>query len=178
MHQKFIFTGTPGVGKTTTIAAISEIPPISTEMATTDNLSEIKEKTTVALDYGQMTLEDGQVIGLYGTPGQQRFSFMWEIIVQGGLGLIILIDNSRADPLADLKLYLDNFAGFISETAVVIGITRANETMAPELDDYIEFLVQHGNVYPVFEVDIRQRDDVLILMDALLSCLEYDDRED
>jgi signal recognition particle receptor subunit beta len=175
MDPKFIFTGTPGVGKTTAIAAISEIPLIGTDMTTTDELSAIKGTTTVALDYGQVTLEDGQVIRLYGTPGQQRFDFMWRIIVQGGLGLIILVDNSRDNPLVDLGIYLDNFADFIAETAVVIGVTRTNKATIPGLDEYIDFLLQRGQVHPVFEVDIRQRDDVLILLDALLSCLEYGD---
>ena len=83
------------------------------------------------MDYGQITLEDGQVIRLYGTPGQQRFEFMWRIIEQGGLGLIILVDNSSENPLADLAIYLDSFADFIAATAVVIGVTRLNETAVP-----------------------------------------------
>ena len=174
MDPKFIFTGPPGVGKTTAIATVSEIPLIGTDMQTTDQLSEIKKTTTVALDYGQITLEDGQVIRLYGTPGQERFEFMWRIIVKGGLGLIILIDNSRDDPLADLEIYLNNFSDFIASTAAVIGVTRMNEANTSELDSYIEFLMRRGEIHPIFEVDIRQQDDVLILLDALLSCLEFE----
>lgn len=121
---KFIFTGTPGAGKTTAISAISDFPPVSTDAFATDELSDIKEQTTVAMDFGELTLESGERIGLYGTPGQDRFRHMWEILIRGGLGLIILIDNSRPDPLFDLKIYLDNFRQFILETGAVIGITR------------------------------------------------------
>ena len=171
-HLKLIFSGPPGVGKTTAIETISETPLIRTEMLTTDALAEVKQTTTVAMDYGEITLEDGQKLRLYGTPGQERFRFMWDILTQGGLGLLILIDNSRPDPLADLAMYLDSFADFISSTAVVIGVTRSVQPPQLTLDDYGEFLARRGAVFPLFEVDIRRQEDVLLLLDALLLCLE------
>ena len=82
------------------------------------------------MDYGEITLDDGQKLRLYGTPGQERFRFMWDIITAGGLGLVLLLDGSRPDPLADMTTYLDNFADFIESTAVVIGVTRG--TAAPQ----------------------------------------------
>lgn len=170
-QPKFIFTGTPGVGKTTAIEAISEIPLIKTDVPTTDELAERKAMTTVAMDYGEFSLEDGYKIRLYGTPGQKRFEFMWRILIDGGLGLIILIDSERPDPLADLAMYLDDFGDFIADTAAVIGITRLGSA-GPELDAYIELLGERGQIHPVFEVDIRRQEDVLLLIDALLSCLE------
>lgn len=72
--DKIIFTGPMGAGKTTAIAAISEIPPISTEVRCTDEAQALKETTTVAMDYGYFTLEDSSRIHLYGTPGQERFN--------------------------------------------------------------------------------------------------------
>lgn len=169
---KFIFTGPPNAGKTTAIAAISEFPPVATDVFATDSLASVKEKTTVAMDFGQITLENGQKIGLYGTPGQQRFKFMWEILVQGGLGLIILIDNKRPDPLGDLAIYLDNFAEFINKTDAVIGITSMDVKDTPTLDDYFDFLNKRGQIFPLFSIDARQKDDVLFLLNALLTCLE------
>ena len=171
-QPKFIFTGTPGVGKTTAIEAVSEIPIITTDVPTTDALAERKAMTTVAMDYGEFTLDDGQKIRLYGTPGQKRFEFMWRILIQGGLGLIILVDNDRPDPLADLSMYLDDFSDFIADTAAVIGITRLTEQASPSLDDYVDLMCQKGQLHPVFDVDIRRKEDVLLLLDALLSCLE------
>lgn len=170
---KLIFTGTPGAGKTTAIGAISEIPPVTTDMATTDELAAQKAETTVAMDFGEITLGDGQKVHLYGTPGQQRFQFMWEIIVRGGLGLILLLDNTRDDPIADMDMYLDNFAGFIRETGAVIGVTRTDLSTTPSLDDYYERLEARGEMYPVFDADVRKSDDVLMLLDALISTLEY-----
>ncbi len=146
---KFIFTGPPGAGKTTAIAAISEFPPVSTDVLSTDDLAKTKEKTTVAMDFGQITLDNGLKIGLYGTPGQERFRFMWEILVQGGLGLIVLIDNRRPDPLKDLEIYLDNFSEFIDKTDAVIGITCSDvkETQRSYRDKSLNPSVGLGDGY-------------------------------
>ena len=169
---KFIFTGPPGAGKTTAIAAISEFPPVSTDVFSTDGLAAVKEKTTVAMDFGQITLDNGQKIGLYGTPGQQRFKFMWDILVQGGLGLIVLIDNRRPDPLKDLGIYLDNFDDFIKSTDAVIGITSTDIKDTPTVEDFQDYLQGRNQVFPVFAVDARNKDDVLFLLNTLLTCLE------
>lgn len=169
---KFIFTGPPGAGKTTAIATISEFPPISTDVFSTDGLSKLKETTTVAMDFGQFTLENGQKIGLYGTPGQRRFKFMWDILVQGGLGLVILVDNRRPEPFKDLAIYLDNFADFIKETDVVIGVTCMDLKDTPSIDEYQEFLQDRDQIYPIFPIDARSKEDVLFLLNTLLTCLE------
>lgn len=169
---KFIFTGTPGAGKTTAIQAVSDVPTISTELPTTDELSLIKEETTVAMDFGQISLEDGVKVNLYGTPGQERFRFMWDILIQGGLGLIILVDNSRPTPLQDLDIYLDNFENFINETGAVVGVTRYQDCARPSLDDYQTYLEHRGLNLPVLDADVRKKDDVLLLMDMLFSILE------
>ena len=80
---KLLVSGPPGAGKTTAIYALSEIPPICTEVLATDELTLEKEETTVGMDYGQITLGEGEVIAVYGTPGQPRFSFMWQILLEG-----------------------------------------------------------------------------------------------
>ena len=169
---KFIFTGTPGAGKTTAIAAISDFPPVSTDAFATDDLMDVKEHTTVAMDFGELTLESGERIGLYGTPGQERFRHMWEILIKGGLGLIILVDSSRPNPLADLKIYLDNFRQFINQTGAVIGITRADIDTRVGLQDYQELLGKEGFVLPIFEADARSKEDVLLLLDMLMAVVE------
>ena len=169
---KFIFTGTPGAGKTTAIAAISDFPPVSTDAFVTDELIEVKEGTTVAMDFGELTLDSGERIGLYGTPGQERFRHMWEILINGGLGLIILVDNSRPDPIADLRMYLDNFKQFILDTGAVIGITRSDLNPKIGLQNYQDFLEKEGWVLPIFEADARSKDDVLLLLDMLMATVE------
>ncbi len=169
---KFIFTGPPGVGKSTAISTVSEFPPVVTDVLATDELSDIKEQTTAALDFGEITLEDGEKVRLYGTPGQGRFSFMWEILIEGGLGLVILIDNSRADPLADLDIYLENFSEFIRDTGAVIGVTRMASHPQPDLDAFAAHLERQGLALPVLEVDIRRAEDVVQLLDVLMMTCE------
>lgn len=169
---KFIFTGTPGAGKTTAISSLSDYPPVSTDMMTTDELHDIKAETTVAMDFGEFTLENGEKVFLYGTPGQERFRYMWEILVKGGLGLIVLIDNTRPDPRSDLKMYLENFREFIEQTGAVIAITRTDLSSEPSIEEYQETLSEMNFVLPIMQADPRHKDDVLMLLDMLMSVVE------
>jgi signal recognition particle receptor subunit beta len=126
-QYKIIFTGPVGVGKTTAIQSISDVPPIKTDAAAGDMTKARKSETTVAMDYGIMHLDDGEKIHLYGTPGQERFDFMWDILSVGGLGLVLLLDNTCADPFQDMKFFLDSFA----DTSVAIGITQMDLSGTP-----------------------------------------------
>ena len=103
---KIVFSGPMGAGKTQAISNLSDIPVVSTEVKNTDLQTNAKALTTVGMDYGELTLEGGMSIGLYGTPGQERFNFIWPILSQGALGVIILIDHSASDPIADWANYL------------------------------------------------------------------------
>lgn len=171
---KFIFTGPPGAGKTTAIASISEIDPVVSDVSTTDELAAVKNATTTGLDFGEIVLDDGQTLRLYGTPGQERFRHMWEILAKGALGLIILCDNSRPDPLADLDIYVTNFSDLISQTGAVIGVNRVDPARGgPSMDDYYAMLEKRDLIMPVMEIDPRQRADVLLLIDTLMTTLEY-----
>ncbi len=171
---KLVFTGSAGAGKTSAIAAISEIPVINTDVRATDLTTlQHKSKTTVAMDYGELTLDDGQKLRLYGTPGQQRFDYMWRILIKGALGLIILVDNSGTDPIGDLARYLDNFRGFINETSAVIGVTRMDISAEPNLQCYYDYLGERSIQLPVFPVDARSRESIVMLIQALIAMLEY-----
>lgn len=171
---KFVFTGSVGAGKTTAIKAISEVAPISTEAKPSEN-SVIKRKptTTVAMDYGELTLDDNQKVYLYGTPGQRRFDFMCNILTQGALGLIILIDNTHEDPMGELDYYLNLNAAFLQNTAAVIGVSHFDVTNQPTIDDYYQALHERGDPWPVIHVDARDKDDIIILLNTLLATLEY-----
>ncbi len=172
MEHKIIFTGPVGAGKTTAIGSISDIPVVQTEAKASDEVAQRKASTTVAMDYGTLGLDGGAKIHLYGTPGQERFSFMWEILTIGGLGLVLMIDNAREDPLADLEFYLNAFKGFIDRSAVVIGVTRMDEQPRPGLYTFHTRLKELGVRAPVFEVDARERDDVKVLLQGLLALLD------
>ncbi|MEP7100257.1 MAG: GTP-binding protein [Burkholderiales bacterium] len=166
-HHKIVFTGAPGAGKTTAIAALSDKPPVLTEVRNTDAALG-KSHTTVGLDFGQVDMGDGQSIRLFGTPGQLRFEFMWRIIATDALGLVILVDNAKPDPLADLAIYLDAYNELLPTMNCAVGIGRTLEYPRPSVDDYAEMLGARGLAFPVLPVDVRRREDVLMLVDTVL----------
>jgi signal recognition particle receptor subunit beta len=169
--HKILFTGTMGAGKTTAISAVSEIVPISTDVRNWDT-SVRKAMTTVGLDYGELTLENGEKLRLYGTPGQVRFDFMWKILSRGALGLVILIDNSRPDPLADLDMYLDGFADLIKRTSCVVGVGKMEGHPLPDIDAFAARMEKKGMLCPVFPADVSDPEQVLQLLDLLLIQLD------
>ncbi|MDD1622195.1 MAG: ATP/GTP-binding protein [Methylococcaceae bacterium] len=171
-QYKIIFTGPVGAGKTTAINSISDVPPVKTDAAASDMTKNRKSSTTVAMDYGVMNLAGGEKIHLYGTPGQERFDFMWDILTVGGIGLILLLDNTRADPFQDMKFFLDAFGKFINDTSVAIGVTQMDLSGKPTIDDYHAQLQTYGLKPPVFEVDAREKNDVSLLVQALLYSLD------
>jgi hypothetical protein len=172
MEHKIIFTGPVGAGKTTAISSISDIPVVATEAKATDETALRKANTTVAMDYGVLNVGDGAKVHLYGTPGQERFSFMWDILTVGGIGLVLMIDNGREDPLADMEFYLNAFRKFIEKNQVVIGITRMDTKPRPGLYTFHTKLAEMNLNPPVFEVDARERGDVKTLLVALLAMLD------
>lgn len=172
MEHKIIFGGPVGAGKTTAIAAISDIPVVATEARPSDETARLKATTTVAMDYGILNLDGGAKVHLYGTPGQERFSFMWDILSVGGIGFVLLIDDTRPDPLADLDFYLDSFKGLIANSAVVIGLNRIDTKPHPRLYTFQTHLAKRKLNVPLFEVDPRRREDVKVLLLALLAMLD------
>jgi len=175
-NHKLIFTGPVGAGKTTAIHALSDIPPMVTDSYASDMTRQRKQATTVAMDYGLMKLSDTERVHLYGTPGQERFDFMWEILQKGGIGLILMIDNSRRDPFKDVDFFLHAFKDFIQQTRVVIGVTRMDVSQSPRIENYHQHLQAAGRQWkinpPIMEVDARNRNDVNMLVQALLFTLD------
>ncbi len=173
-HTKLVFTGSVGAGKTTAISTISEVPVLTTEAKPSEaDVARRKSSTTVAMDYGEITLDDGEKVYLYGTPGQRRFDFMCHILCRGALGLIILIDNTHPDPLSDLDYYLNLNADFLSKSMAVIGVTHYDINNKPSLEDYCECLYERGEFWPVVRADARKSDDVVMLIETLLASLEF-----
>jgi len=170
--HKIIFTGPVGAGKTSAIKAISDVPVVSTEQRATDSVKLKKSTTTVALDFGMLKLENGEKIHLYGTPGQQRFDFMWEVLVQNAIGIVILVDNANDDPLADLRFFLKSFGKFVNKSAVVVGITRTDLGGGFRLSNYHKTLREFDINPPIFEVDGRKQNEISLLLQALLFSVD------
>ena len=137
-----------------------------------DEVRQLKPQTTVAMDYGVMNLDNGDRVRLYGTPGQERFDFMWEILTQGGIGLVLLLDNTRPTPFEDMKFYVKAFHDFISSTRLVIGITQMDTRSSPTLEDYVRQMKELDIDAPIFEVDARRREDVSSLIQAMLLSID------
>ncbi len=171
-QYKFIISGPVGAGKTTAIATLSDIPPVVTDATPTDEVAEQKHQTTVAMDYGTIRLEGGQKVHLYGTPGQERFDFMWDIMTEGALGLLLLLDNSRPDPLDDLERFLRAFSPFLDQAPFCVGITHTDVAAEPPRSAYNRLLAAQGRVVPVFTVDPRSKPDMNLLMLAMLSMID------
>lgn len=168
---KIVFSGPMGAGKTQAIASLSDIPVVSTEVKNTDLGTNAKALTTVGMDYGELSMEGGATIGLYGTPGQERFNFIWPILSQGALGVIILIDHSAADPVADLANYLETFSK-IYDGRIVVGVSQVDKKPERDFGIYREWLVKNDKNLPIFPVDMRKKEDVLMLVDTIIASLE------
>jgi signal recognition particle receptor subunit beta len=169
-EYKLLFIGAMGAGKTTAIAAVSEIPPVSTEVFNSDKSAFDKDSTTVSMDYGRVTLADGDQLRLYGIPGQKRFSFMWSMLAKGAFGAVLLADASREDSLGEMSVFIDAFGELLKNGKGVLGVGRlADHKM---LAQYNRMLAERNIVIPVFSVDVRKKKDVLMLLDALFSQIE------
>lgn len=169
-RYKVVFGGTMGAGKTQAISSLSDIAVLTTEATNTDQQAHEKMLTTVGIDYGEIRLDNETVIGLYGTPGQKRFDFVWSAITSGAIGVVILIDHSAHNPLEDLKYYLDTFSELHQN--IIIGITHLD--LNPELPTmiYRDFFKEHRLNHALFFIDARQKNDVLLLVEALVASIE------
>ena len=169
-QYKIVFGGTMGAGKSRAIKALSEIDVLSTEALNTDLESHEKMLTTVGIDYGEITLDDGVKVGLYGTPGQERFEFIWAVICKGAIGTIVMIDHATENPLIDLDHYVQAFQPFGNN--IVIAITHIDRKPERTLSIYRDWLKARELNYPLFFVDARQQDDVLLLVETLIANVE------
>lgn len=169
-RYKIVFGGVMGAGKSAAITALSDIPVVSTDVLNTDYSVSDKALTTVGMDYGEIHLEDHVIVGLYGTPGQNRFDFMWNIICTGSMGVVILIDHSRSERLQDLAFYLNAFKAYSNN--IVIGISHLDACDDQMLKIYRDWLALHQCNYAVFKMDAREKDDVLFVIEALLATAE------
>jgi len=171
-----LVAGPMGAGKTTAIRAVSETPVVSTEAVNTDRATSDKDTTTVALDYGEIRIDDEERIRLYGLPGQRRFEFMWRILVDRAIGMILLLDNSRPDPLADLAEYLEAFDGFLQRGSLVVGVTRHDHAGTPQLGEHIAVVAQRlpGRSVPVLPLDPRDSAETRLALMSLIATIEME----
>jgi uncharacterized protein len=171
---KIVFAGTMGAGKTTAIRAISSSPTLSTEVPITGHVEGEKHETTVGFDHGVCELGEGMRLSLFGTPGQARFDYMWPVLSRNAFGLVVLADNRRPDPVADVQSYLRAFEPHFPTRRMVVGVGRTDTAGGPTIDDYCASLSKAGFDVPVLEVDVRRSEDVRLLLSVLVSMAEVE----
>jgi signal recognition particle receptor subunit beta len=157
---KLVVCGGYGAGKTTFVAAISEIVPITTEaplteisVGTDDGAVATKLATTVALDFGRISLDSGLVLYLFGTPGQSRFRFAWDEVTRGAIGAVVLVDSRRIDDAFPSVDFCETRG-----IPFVVAVNRFDGELAHELDEIREALVLEPEV-PLLGIDARSRAD-------------------
>ena len=116
---KMVVTGPFNSGKTEFIQSVSEIDVVATERKISSDSEKIKETTTVAMDFGRITVDDELVLYLFGTPGQKRFDFMWEILSEGMLGFIVMVDSTRPETFREARRILETFRAYAPTPYVV-----------------------------------------------------------
>jgi len=167
---KIIIAGGFGVGKTTAVSSISEITPLRTEAAITTASEEAdrtglipdKTTTTVALDFGCITIDDDIKLYLFGTPGQDRFGFMWRDLALGALGALVIVDTRRIDECYPAVDYFEK-AGLPFVVAVNLFEGRLSHAVAD-----IRWALAIGDHVPLVTFDARVK---LSVRDALLTVL-------
>ncbi|MDI5962824.1 ATP/GTP-binding protein [Streptomyces sp. SL13] len=167
-----VVAGGFGVGKTTFVGSVSEINPLRTEAVMTaasagiDDLSKVADKTTttVAMDFGRITLDDDLILYLFGTPGQDRFWFMWDDLVRGAIGAVVLVDTRR---LADCFPAVDYFEN--SGLPFVIGL-NGFEGYQPYSPEEVREALQIGPETPIMVTDARHRAEAKT---TLISLVEH-----
>jgi len=131
---KIVVTGPFNSGKTELIRSVSEIDVVSTEKKITSDVEKVKESTTVAMDFGRITVDDDLILFLFGTPGQKRFDFMWEILSEGMLGFIVMVDSTRPETFKEARSILETFHAY-APTPYIVAANKQDMTDAWEVED-------------------------------------------
>jgi signal recognition particle receptor subunit beta len=167
---KIVVTGPFSAGKTTLIRTVSEVAIVGTERDVTDDTRAVKDRTTVAMDFGRISFESASLF-LFGTPGQRRFEVMWEILSDGMVGFILLVHATDERSLMEAWHILDTFRRY-ADVPYVIGLSHVDEVAEEEREHLIakvrEVLELPENV-TVSPCDPREKEDVKGLMLTVLN---------
>jgi uncharacterized protein len=175
---KIVVTGPVGAGKTTFIRTISEIDVVDTDRKPTDETAQMKSGTTVAMDFGRITLDGDMWVQIYGTPGQSRFDFMWDILIQGAHGYILLVPAHLPGSMRAARS-IKTFMQQRTQIPMVIGITHADRPDAWDLEDIQMVLADTKPTCPYVIVNATQPQSVAeALLELIQQLASTDSTED
>jgi hypothetical protein len=173
---KMVITGPFSAGKTSFIGAVSEIDVVRTERKISSSAERVKETTTVAMDFGRITVDDELVLYLFGTPGQRRFDFMWEILSEGMLGFVVLVDSTKPETFREAKRILETFQSYANTPFVVAANKQDHEDAWPPED--LRIILRLNESVKVLPCISLQKESVKnVLLELLYSILEQLDKD-
>jgi uncharacterized protein len=173
---KIVVTGPFNSGKTALIRSVSEIDVVSTEKKITAEAEKIKESTTVAMDFGRITVDDDLVLFLFGTPGQKRFDFMWEILSEGMLGFIVIVDSTRPETFKEARSILETFHAY-APTPYIVAANKQDLPDAWDVED-IRLALRLDPGIKVLPCIAHEKSSVkTVLLELLYAILEEVDKK-
>ena len=167
---KMVVTGPFNAGKTEFIRSVSEIDVVSTERKISTEVEKVKDTTTVAMDFGRITVDEDLVLYLFGTPGQKRFDFMWEILSEGMLGFIVMIDSTRPETFREARSILETFRAY-APTPYVVAANKQDREDAWDLDDMRIALRLDPKVKLLSSIATEKENVKNVLLELLYSIL-------
>lgn len=168
---KMVVTGPFNAGKTEFIRSVSEIDVVSTERKISSAPEKkVKSATTVAMDFGRITVDDDLVLYLFGTPGQRRFDFMWEILSEGMLGFVVMVDSTRPETFREARSILETFRAY-APTPYVVAANKQDLEDAWDIEDMRHALRLDPNVKMLSCVATDRKSVKDILLELLYSIL-------
>lgn len=167
MHKKVAFIGSVGSGKTTIVENLSNIDPLNTDVESTEDIG--KEMTTVGIDYRHIALNDEISLGLYGVPGQRKFSMVWNFVKTGLWAIVILVKNNDMESIEELEYLIDYF-DVKSGIPCVIAVTHSDTQSADDTIRQIESKLDAINIsLPIYTIDPRYNENSMLIMHTLIA---------
>lgn len=168
---KIVITGPFGAGKTTLIRTISEITVLSTEreLSSAAETRADKAQTTVAMDFGRIGIDSDLVLYLFGTPGQDRFEFMWEVLGEGMLGYVLVLDASRPESVTEARTILAAFRK-MAPVPFVVAVNRS-EGLGPDEEMKVRVDLDLEPSIPIVPCDATDKSSVKVVLLALLHAV-------
>ncbi len=176
-NLKIVVTGPFNAGKTEFIRSVSEIDVVNTERKISSAAEKVKETTTVAMDFGSITVDEDLVLYLFGTPGQKRFDFMWEILSEGMLGFVVMLDSTRPETFREARSILETFRKY-AQTPFVVAANKQDSKDAWEIEDLRIALRLDDRIKIIPCVAMNRNDVKNVLLELLYIILAEMDAEE